>query len=238
MDGLVGSLRLGWDALLLKEDAYERMRNAANPVVKGLILIIVVGVAVALLAFVGDVLEWATTPNLSQIKDTVYQYLTRMPWWQMANQNPQFRQMFDTWYNLGWRIGMSFGTPSVGSAALGIILTPLGLIFRWLIYGLLAYLFSRWLGGTADLSETLGVLALAVAPQALVALTIFPYVELGGLVAIWGVLCAYVGLKTAHKLPWNRAVWATLLPFILALGVVIFASCLGSAIVAAAVKGG
>jgi hypothetical protein len=70
------------------------------------------------------------------------------------------------------------------------------------------------------------------------ALTLIPFVQLGSLVSIWGLLCAYVGLKTAHKLPWQRAAWATLLPFILALGVLILASCFGTAIVAAAVRGG
>ena len=106
-----------------------------------------------------------------------------------------------------------------------------------LIYGLLAYLFARWLGGTGDLSETLGVLALAVAPQAVNVLTLLPFVQIGNLVAIWGILCAFVGIKTAHKLSWQRALWATLLPFILVIAAMFLASCLGVAVFAAMVKG-
>jgi hypothetical protein len=140
-------------------------------------------------------------------------------------------------WNMNWNIAMALNPSPVGSV-LNIILAPLGLVVRWLIYGLLAYLFARWLGGTADLSETLGVLALAVAPQALNALTVFPFVTLGSLVAIWGILCAYVGLKTAHQLRWNRAMYATVLPFLLAIAVGILASCLGTAVFAALVKGG
>jgi hypothetical protein len=239
MDSLGFSLRLGWQALLLREEAYEKMRAAASPVVTGLIFILVVGVAIALFGFVGSVLEWATTPDMAAIKDTVYEHLTRMPWWDMASSaDPQFRAMFDRWYNLGWDLGLSLGGPNLGYAAAGIILTPLGLVVRWLIYGLLAYLFARWLGGTGDLSETLGVLALAVVPQALQVLTIFPYVGVGSLVAVWGVLCAYVGLKTAHNLPWHRAAWATVLPFLLGLAVLFFAICLVSAVLAVAVRGG
>jgi hypothetical protein len=113
-----------------------------------------------------------------------------------------------------------------------------GLVLRWLIYGLLAYLFASWLGGRGSLTDTLGVLALAVAPQVLNALTLLPYVQMGSVVAIWGILCAYVGLKVAHQLPWHRALWAVLLPFILALVVAFVAACLGSAIFAALVKGG
>jgi hypothetical protein len=238
MDGITDSLRLGWDALLLKEKAYERMGVAANPVVKGLILIVVVGMIIALAAFVGDVLEWASTPDLDEVKDTVYYHMIQMPWWQEAiKADPAFPEYFERWYDWGWNLAKMF-SPSPGSAAVSIILTPLGLIFRWLIYGLLAYLFARWLGGKADLSETLGVLALAVAPQALNLLTLLPYVQMGNLVSIWGILCAYVGLKTVHGLSWSRAMWATLLPFILALGVFMLSGCFGMAVLAVTTKGG
>ena len=240
MNDIVGSWRLGWDALFFKEDAYEGMRTSANPVVKGLVLIVVVGVVIALSNLIGTTLEWASIPDLNQIKNTVFRYILQMPWWdEVLREAPDFPQIFKEWYNRGWDIfPWLFGAPNVGKAATGIILTPLGLAIRWLIYGLLAYLFARWLGGTADLSETLGVLALAVAPQVLNLLSLLPFVNLGVLVSVWGVLCAYVGLKTAHKLSWGRAVWATLLPFLLGLVVLILTTCLGSAILGAAVKGG
>lgn len=238
MDGIVGSLRLGWNALLFKEDAYEEMRIADNPVVKGLILIVIVGVVIALAGLIGDVLEWASTPDLSEIQDIVYYYMTRMPWWDEATKaSPEFQDTFEQIWNFNWSIARTFA-PTPGGAVANIILTPLALVVRWLIYGLLAYLFARWLGGTGQLSETLGVLALAVAPQALNLLTLFPYVQMGNVVSVWGILCAYVGLKTAHKLSWSRAVWATLLPFILFFAVAVLASCFGMAVFAAVVKGG
>ena len=91
--------------------------------------------------------------------------------------------------------------------------------------------------GPAYLSQTLGVLALAVAPMALTVLTVIPYVNLGNLTSVWGILCAYVGLKTAHELSWDRAVWATLLPFLLVVAVLFLAMCLGTAIFAAVIGG-
>ena len=237
MDGIVGSLRLGWDALLLKEDAYDKMRADASPLVKGLVLIVIVGVAVALFALVGDLLEWASTPNLDEIRDTVLRHIRQMPWWEEAERDPGFARNFEWLWNTNWNIGMA-ASPSPWGAVLNILLTPLGLVIRWLIYGVLAYLFASWLGGTANLSETLGVLSLAVAPQILNVLTIFPSVSVGSVVSIWAILCAFVGLKVAHKLPWHRAVWAALLPYILFIVVAFLASCLGSAIFAAVVKGG
>ena len=237
MDGIVGSLRLGWDALLLKEDAYEKMRADASPVIRGLVLIVIVGVAVALFALVGDLLEWASTPDLNEVRDTVFRYIHQMPWWQEAARDPEFTNAFKWMWDTNWNIGMMASASPVRAVG-NILLTPLGLVIRWLLYGVVAYLFAAWLGGTANLSETLGVLSLAVAPQILNALAIFPTVSVGSAVSIWAILCAFVGLKVAHKLPWHRAVWATLLPYILFIVVAFLASCLGSAIFAAVVKGG
>ncbi|MFN2220134.1 MAG: YIP1 family protein [Anaerolineae bacterium] len=237
MDSIVGSLRLGWDALLLKEGAYEKMRADASPVVKGLVLIVIVGVAIALLGLVGDILEWASTPDLNEVRDTVFRYITQMPWWDEAARDPGFTDAFDWFWNTNWNAA-TWLSPSPGGAVADILLTPLGLIIRWLIYGVLAYLFAIWLGGTANLSETLGVLSLAVAPQILNALTVFPGVSVGSAVSVWAILCAFVGLKVAHKLSWQRAVWATLLPFILFIVVVLLAGCFASTIIALVAKGG
>lgn len=238
MDGIADSLRLGWDALLLKEEAYERMRVAAEPVGKGLVLIIVVGVIIALLGVIGTALEWASTPDLGEIQEVVFRYLTQMPWWQEAlRADPAFAQNFQEIWDWNWSIWPTVsGAPSTwGCAAANIIIVPLKLVIYWVLYGILAYIFARWLGGTADFSQTLGVLALAVAPQMLNVLGFLPYLTLGSLVSIWSVLCAYMGLKVAHKLTWGEAIWATLLPFILVLAGVFVVACCGSLALAAAI---
>jgi hypothetical protein len=104
MDGIVGSLRLGWEALLFKEDAYERMRSARNPVIQALVLILIIGVAVALLGVIGEVLAWATTPNLDKIRQVVFDYLMRMPWWEeMLRADPGAAMNFRQGYEQGWR---------------------------------------------------------------------------------------------------------------------------------------
>ena len=239
MDGIVGSLRLGWNALFFKEDAYEQMRTSPNPVVKGLILIVVVGVIIALCNIIGTGIELASIPSMNELKATIYSYLVQMPWYELVVQEqPGFAEQFQEQYNLGWSIfPRLFGAPDLGGAAMGLIATPFGLVVRWLIYGLLAYLFARWLGGTANLNQTLGVLALAVAPQILNVLNILPFVQVGSLPAVWGLLVTYLGLKTAHKLSWARAVWATLLPYLLVVAVLILLGCLSTAILGVAIGG-
>ena len=95
MDGIVDSLRLGWNALLLKEEAYEEMSAAESPVVKGLVLIVVVGVVIALLALVGTALEWATMPDLGEIKDIIFGYIWQMPGMaDLARENPGFAEQY------------------------------------------------------------------------------------------------------------------------------------------------
>ncbi len=215
-------------ALFLRTDAYEEMREARSPFLTGLIIIVVVGVIIALAALVGTVLEWASTPNLAEMQEVVYEGIIQMPWYQESLQMvPGYDQMFRQWYDLGWTMGLTFGDSSPGSALGNVVLTPLGLVIAWLVYGLLAHLFARLLKGEAILSQTLGCTALAVAPQVLNLTELVPYVTVGGVVASWTLVCRYVALKQAHRLTWGRAFWATALPLLTLLVVGLILAALG-----------
>ncbi|GAB4548179.1 MAG: Yip1 family protein [Anaerolineae bacterium] len=207
--GLVGG------ALFLRTDAYEEIREAHSPFLTGLILIVAVGVIIALAALVGTALEWASTPNLADMRQVIYEGLTRMPWYQdNLRMVPDFDQMFRQWYDLGWTLGLSLGGGSFGSALGNLVLTPLTLVVGWLVYGLLAHLFARLLKGEATLSQTLGCTALAVAPQLLKLTELLPFVTVGGVVGTWTLICRYLALKQAHRFTWGRAFWAAILPMV------------------------
>jgi hypothetical protein len=213
-------------ALFLRTDAYEEMREARSPFLTGLIIIVVVGVIIALAALVGTALEWASTPNLADMQEVVYEGIIQMPWYQETlRMVPGYDEMFLQWYDLGWTLGLTFGDSSPGSALGNVVLTPLGLIIGWLVYGLLAHLFARLLKGEATLSQTLGCTALAVAPQLLNLTELVPYVTVGGVVATWTLICRYLALKQAHRFTWARAFWATVLPLLtlLVLGLILAA---------------
>lgn len=203
-------------ALFLRTDAYEEMREARNPFVEGLFIIVIVGVIIALAGLVGTVLEWASIPDMGAIKNAVYEGLIQMPWYQESvEESPSFADTYKQWYDWGWSIfPRLFGAPDLGSAAANIILTPLSLMLGWLIYGLLAHLFARLLRGEANLSQTLGCTALAVAPQVLNLTGLLPFVTVGSVVGTWSLICRYVALKQAHRLTWGRAFWATVLPIL------------------------
>jgi hypothetical protein len=192
------------------------MCELASPFLKGLILILVVGLVVSTVAIVGETLEWATTPDLGAIKEVVIEGLQQMEWYQEARQDSdEFESIFSQQFDTGWRIfPYLFGAPNPIGALAKVIMVPLWLEVSWFVFGLLGYLFARLLGGHARLDQTLGCTSLAVAPQLLGLARVLPHVNLGATITIWTLICNYLALRTAHRLSSVRAFWATLLPFI------------------------
>jgi hypothetical protein len=208
-------IRLAWDALFLSETPYAEMREGTNPALYGLGLVVLIALAVALVGLVGTALEWATTPNMADIQDAVFEGIQEMDWYEELQSEDEFNEAFSQWYDTGWRVfPQLFGAPSLATAGARIIFLPLGLGLVWLLYGVVAHLFARMLGGKGDLGQTLGCTALAVAPQLLNLATLLPYVVIGGVVGTWTLLCRYTALKTCHRLNWSRALAATLLPYV------------------------
>ena len=206
--------RMALDALLLRDSAYADMRDGNKPFVRGMIFIAVLGVAIALAGITGHLLEWAVAPNLSAIKETVWEHLIKMPWYEGFSSPPAgVLESIRDQYEYGWRIA-NFFAPNPWRSAMTLISTPLGLLVGWLIYGLLAHLYSRTLGGEGTFAQTYGCVALATSAQALRLANLVPYVRVGGIVAVWGLLCNFVALKAAHKLSGGRAFWAAILPVV------------------------
>jgi hypothetical protein len=217
MKGLRTTLRLCSRALLLQDDAYAAMRELPSPFTKGLMLVLVVGIAVSAVGLVGEILEWATLPDLGDLKAVVLQRLRQMDWYVQESRNsPKFEAIFRQGYDTGWRIlPYLFGAPHPVGAAVKVIVTPLWLGGSWLLFGLVAFVLARVLGGGASLSQTLGCTALAIGPQLLALARILPYVEIGGVIAVWTLLCNYLALRNAHRLSSGRAFWATSLSLVL-----------------------
>ena len=73
--------RLMAQGLFLRTDAYEEMREARNPFVEGLFIIVIVGVFIGLAGIVGNTLEWASSLDGAALQDILYDGLTNMPWY-------------------------------------------------------------------------------------------------------------------------------------------------------------
>lgn len=232
------TFRQAIDALLLRDSAYRSMRDSPNPFVRGLILVVGVGLVVALVGIVGALLTHFTSPDLGAIQQAVYEGLLNMPWMQQIppSERQQFQEIFRQQYNFGWQIARMFA-PSVTSAFVNVFLNPIGLVIGWLVYGVLAFFAARVLGGKGRLDQTYGTTALAVAPRMLGVVTVVPYVQVAGL-GTWALICNYLALKNTHELsPW-RAFWATVIPFIVLILFVVGLAIIGVSIAALAIQGG
>jgi hypothetical protein len=208
------SLGLVFRALFLDAAAFEELRDDDNPFVEGLFLIVLLGMVTAVLNLVGQLLAWASIPQMSAIKGVVLGFLQQQPWWALMSADAQAVEIFKRIYDIGWQVFPRLaGAPDPTGAALNILTWPLTLLFSWLTYGLLAHLFAKVLGGHGTLNRTLGTTALAFTPWLLHGLGFIPFLVIGGVINTWQLILRYKAVRTAHALSWGRAFWATLLPF-------------------------
>jgi hypothetical protein len=209
-------LDLVFRALFLDSEAYDQLRDDDNPFVEGLFLVVIIGVVTALLNLIGQSLAWAGTPSMSAIKETVWQAFPQMQWWSQMSGNAEAMRQFKQYYDLGWQIfPRIFGAPDPASALLNVVTWPLAAVLSWLVYGILAHIFARLLGGTGRLGQTLGTVSLSFTPLLLRGLGFLPYFTVGAVMNTWQLICRYKAVRSAGQISWGRAVWATLLPFAL-----------------------
>ncbi|MCO6452460.1 MAG: YIP1 family protein [Caldilineales bacterium] len=208
---LADSASLLQRGLFLEPDAYDEAADDDNTFVEGLFLVLIVGIIAGVAAVVGGILDWAVTPNLTQMKDIILQGMQTMPWFRFMEQEPQAMEIFRQQYDMGWQIAQTL-SPKPGTALASIILTPLGLILSWLWFSLIAQFVARLLGGNGTLGQTLGASALATAPALLNVFGFVPYVVVAA-VGTLTLLARYIAIRRVHEnLSWPRALVAVLAP--------------------------
>lgn len=206
------SFRLVWRALFLDGEAFEELKNDDNPFVEGLFLVALLAIIAAILNLVGQAVAWASVPRPEAVQGVILNALQQQPAWNLID--PATLDLFQRWWDAAWRMAPMFGAPDPMTAALNILVWPTAAVLSWLLYGLLAHLAARLLGGAATLNQTLGVTALAFTPWLLRGLGLIPFVVIGGVLNTWQLLLRYKALRTAHGLAWPAALWATLFPFL------------------------
>ena len=198
-------------ALVLEADPFIAMVDDDEPWAEGLFMVVVVGLTVGLARLIGG---WLTAAALPPLDATIEALING---WQQLNAqlglgidpaaaDAAIRSVVDlaAGYN-----GMGGGWTSL----FVLVATPTGFVLQWLFYALIAHLVARLMGGTGTFSQTLGALALVMAPQGLRILTAIPFVSVSGLLLIvWSMLISYRALEVAHELPWRRAAWTAVIP--------------------------
>lgn len=203
-------VRLGFRGFLLDQEAYRQQRESSNRFKEGFILVLLIGLLVGLATMIGEIGATLTSPDFEQIISTLYDGLTNMPWYiNLTRTVPgfadKFRQNFD---NVVSVFRFMEGGGIVGAIS-NLITIPLSFLLTWVIYGVVAHIVARMVGGTGTLTQTLGCTALAAGANVLSLIKVIPYAEVSG-VLLMTLLANYLALRIAHELTPRRAFWATI----------------------------
>ncbi|MBX0328553.1 YIP1 family protein [Oscillochloris sp. ZM17-4] len=227
MQSVLSLFRLGLDGLLLNPEAYRDQRDAPDGLRRGFVLVTIIGLLVGFAAMVGNLGEYASQPSSEAIAQTIHDGLRAMPWFgQLSELDSQFPAQFDTIFaQITQIIQATSGGGLIGSLT-GVITTPLLMLVGWLIFGSVAHLMARALGGRAAFSQTLACTALAAGVNILGIVQVIPFAQVAG-TTLLGLVASYVAVREAHALPPWSAFWATMLGPAILLLILIGLACVG-----------
>jgi hypothetical protein len=203
-------------ALVLEADPFEAMVDDDEPWVEGLVLVVTIGLLVAVAQIIGGLLLTATLPPAEAMLNAILtgwrEFNARLFLMADAAAGEAAIRLLWSW------LQVATGYDSGWARLFALIVTPLGLIFQWVVASLLVFALARALGGRGTLNQTLGAVALIVAPQVLLLLQVIPFVAVSGLLlGTWGLLILYRAVEVAHDLSWERAAVVALTPYLLLL---------------------
>lgn len=227
-------LRLIWRALWFQDSAFAEVRDSKNPLVRGLIIALILSAVAGVAGTLGLGLDRLTSPSLNEVQTTVLEGIRKMPWYQdqvSAPNGDQFQKQFRQGYDLWWKfLPGVLGFPTLSNAAATLCITPIAGVIRWAIVGALTYLAARMVGGKGGFGPTMGVMALAFAPQMFTIAAILPGFQAGNLTGLWSLALAYWAIRSVHGLSWQRNLLAVLLPRIVIIVLAFVLGAIGAAI--------
>jgi len=215
-------LRLYWNALLLRQDAYRDVVEAPSPRKEGFRLLLALYLTVGVVVSLGLALDWITLPRVDQIHAGVDAFVFDSQLYQSwAATSPTLALVFTLLYRIGWfALTLEIGYPTARDIVLGpISMLAVGL-FRWATFAIFGEWVARRLGGTARLHAFWAALALAAAPVLLRMLTLVPGLYLpAGLIGAWLALTSYQAVRATYpSLTWRQCLavelWMYALHFI------------------------
>ena len=218
--------------VILDDAAYREWRERPNPLLRGILLIVIVSLVAGLVSFAITFVTNVSPFNPSDIEDSIRQ---SMEWQQRFNpsyQDPEFERMMQE--------TMDYIVPMVTDIAKIQPTLPRGItgffqalgrwlsralsgsvwsVSFWLFYGALVLVVVNLLGGSAKLPDFLGMTSLYVMPSLLVLLGQLPCVgcvlSLAGL--IWSIVISIKAVSVATDLDMGQSILAVFAPAIVLL---------------------
>lgn len=211
-------VRLGLGGLFLETAVYREQRNAEDRLRRGFLLVALIGLLVGFATMIGQIGATLLTPNFDTAVRILYDGLVAMPWYEQVRRvDPAFPGQFQQSFDQTVQALRFLSGGGILGGVIGFVVTPFFYLLIWLLFGFLAHLMARLLGGSGTLTQTLGCTALASSANLLGLVQIVPFAQVAG-TTLLGLIAGYVAIREAHQLaPW-RAFWATLLgPLLLVL---------------------
>lgn len=197
-------------SLVLEDEPAAIMASDDNPWMEGLVLTLTVGVIAGIAQTIGRWFTAASLPDPVAIGNTLV-----AGWRQFASVTSLPAPAVEDGANRIWAAyAVMQGYYAGWTQGVPLLATPFVLVIWWLFFGIVAFAAAKAMGGKGSLNSTLGAVALIVAPQVFTFLSFVPFVTVSSaLLAVWSALIGYRALQVAHDLSWNRAAFATLIPY-------------------------
>lgn len=231
MESLTYLFRLSTAGLFLDPNAFREQRDNPATLRDGFLVVALVGIVVGAASIIGSLLSTLASPDPLAVLDVIQRGIERTSFFaELQRINPAFdlepffTQLAQIVAPLRW------------SGLIGAIATPFVYLLSWLIYGFVAHLAARSLGGDGTFAQTLGCTALASGANWLAVVQIVPFAQVAG-TTLLGLIGCYLGLRAAHNLPAWRAFWAALMgPIVLVVLLMLF-GCGALAVLVAIAQG-
>jgi len=217
-------------ALTLNQNVLRSLREAPNVVLRGLSVLLFVGLLVGAVSGASAAIRTSTPEQtVADVRaqvDTFVEQLTLsanseqvQPLIQLVNENEEaFYTLLIDLQTLPTTLPRPVRVIFQWLAS--VVSTPLAYLAGLLLTVIFTHIAARQLGGQGSIQQMIGLGALSTAPHALDALNFIPGIgpTLGFIGWAWGLVILVVATLVAHKLDSGRATMAVLLyPLILAL---------------------
>ena len=194
-------VQIAFRATLFDQRAFTAVNSDDNPFMRGFLALLVVLGVVAVARLIGMGLDILTMPRVNVLQEQILTAITSTNYYaSLIAETPEFADRFAATYGNIWNLIRLFGGYPSTTGLLAVLLSPLGVLGSWLIFGSLSYLIARWFGTKVEYKRALGVMALAYAPILLTAIGVIPgaYMPLS-LVFALTLIAKFLAIRDLYK---------------------------------------